>query len=254
MSSATTATDAFPRIAWRRAEIVDKRPETPRTASLVLRVDGWGGHRAGQHVDVRLTDEDGYHAERSYSVASAPEDRTLMLAVERLENGEVSPYLVDETRSGDEFELRGPLGGWFTWNANDGGPLLLVGGGSGVVPLVSMLRHRRNAGSDVPARVLISARNLDEFLYRQELEGLDDADDGVELFATLTREQPPGWSGYSRRLDRDMLEEVAWPPDAGAQSFICGPTSFVEAAAAGLVELGHAPERIKTERFGATGP
>jgi ferredoxin-NADP reductase len=254
VSSATTATDAFPRIAWRRAEVVDKRPETPRAATLVLRVDGWGGHRAGQHVDVRLTDEDGYHAQRSYSVASAPEDGSLALAVERLENGEVSPYLVDEARAGDEFELRGPLGGWFIWNAADGGPLLLVAGGSGVVPLVSMLRHRRNAGSDVPARLLISARNLDEFLYRHELEELDGADDGVELFATLTREQPEGWSGYSRRIDRDMLEDVAWPADAGPRAYICGPTSFVEAAAAHLVELGHAPDRIKTERFGATGP
>jgi ferredoxin-NADP reductase len=225
---------------------VEKRLETPRAATLTLEVDGWSGHRAGQHVDVRLTADDGYRAQRSYSIGSAPEDGMLALTVERLNDGEVSPYLVDEARRGDEFELRGPLGGWFTWGVEDGGPLLLVGGGSGLVPLMSILRHRRNAGSDAATRLLLSARSLDEVLYRDELDKLED----VERFITLTREQPPGWTGYSRRLDREMLAEVAWP---AARAFVCGPTMFVEAAAEDLVGLGYPPERVKTERFGGTG-
>jgi ferredoxin-NADP reductase len=250
VSSVTTATEGvIPRIAWRRAEVIDKRQETPRAATLFLRVDNWAGHRSGQHMDVRLTAEDGYQAQRSYSIASPPEDKTLALTVERLDDGEVSPYLVDDAEPGDEFELRGPLGGWFTWTAADGGPLLLVAGGSGVVPLMAMLRHRRNAGSDVPARLLLSARSAAEILYHTELDTLDD----VERFVTLTREQPPGWTGYARRLDREMLADVAWGPSDGARTFICGPTSFVEAAAAGLVELGHSAAAVKTERFGATG-
>jgi ferredoxin-NADP reductase len=246
VSSAITATEVAPRIAWRRATVVEKRLETPRAATLTLEVDGWAGHRAGQHVDVRLTADDGYRAQRSYSIGSAPEDGMLALTVERLNDGEVSPYLVDEARPGDEFELRGPLGGWFTWGVEDGGPLLLVGGGSGLVPLMSILRHRRNAGSDAATRLLLSARSLDEVLYRDELDTLED----VERFITLTREQPPGWTGYSRRLDREMLADVAWP---AARSFVCGPTNFVEAVAEGLVGLGYPPERVKTERFGATG-
>jgi ferredoxin-NADP reductase len=248
VSSATTVTDAVivPRIAWRRATVIGKRMETPRAATLTLAVVGWEGHRAGQHVDVRLTAEDGYRAQRSYSIGSAPEDGALELTIERLNDGEVSPYLVDEAREGDEFELRGPLGGWFTWGVEDGGPLLLVGGGSGLVPLMSILRHRRNAGSEAATRLLLSARSLDEVLYRDELDKLGD----VERFITLTREQPPGWTGYSRRLDREMLAEVAWP---AARSFICGPTAFVEAAAEGLIGLGYPAERVKTERFGATG-
>jgi ferredoxin-NADP reductase len=248
VSSAITETDAVivPRIAWRRATVIGKRMETPRAATLTVAVTGWQGHRAGQHVDVRLTAEDGYRAQRSYSIGSAPEDGALELTVERLNDGEVSPYLVDDAREGDEFELRGPLGGWFTWAVEDGGPLLLVGGGSGLVPLMSMLRHRRNSESGAPARLLVSARSLDEVLYRDELEELGD----VERFITLTREQPPGWTGYARRIDREMLHEVAWP---AARAFICGPTSFVEAAAEGLVGLGYPTERVKTERFGATG-
>jgi ferredoxin-NADP reductase len=247
VSSAITATEAvIPRIAWRRAQILDKRVETPRAVTLTLAIAGWEGHRAGQHVDVRLTAEDGYQAQRSYSIASAPEAGALELTIERLDDGEVSPYLVDDAQAGDEFELRGPLGGWFTWGVEDGGPLLLVGGGSGLVPLMSMMRHRRIAGSDAATRLLVSARSHDEVLYRDELDKLED----VERFITLTREQPPGWTGYSRRLDREMLAEVAWP---AARAFVCGPTAFVEAAAEGLTGLGYPPERVKTERFGATG-
>jgi ferredoxin-NADP reductase len=249
VSSAITATEVIPRIAWRRAQVLEKRLETPRAVTLTLAVVGWEGHRAGQHVDIRLTAEDGYRAQRSYSIASAPEDGALELTIERLNDGEVSPYLVDEARAGDEFELRGPLGGWFTWTPQDGGPLLLVGGGSGLVPLMSILRHRRNTGTDVPVRLLLSARSLDEVLYRDELDELED----VERFLTLTREQPSGWSGYARRIDREMLSEVAWAPADAARTFICGPTPFVEVAAEALVELGESPAQVKTERFGATG-
>ena len=227
--------------------MVELLDETPRVRSIVLDPPDWPGHRAGQHVDVRLTAEDGYQAQRSYSIASAPEDEHLVLTVERLDDGEVSPYLVDELRPGDELELRGPVGGYFVWTPERGGPLLLVAGGSGVVPFRSMLRHRAAAGSDVPARLLYSSRSLDEVIYRDELEGLAD----VRL--TLTREQPAAWTGYARRIDAELLAEVAWPPEERPLVFVCGPTAFVEVAASSLVALGHDPARIKTERFGATG-
>ena len=227
--------------------MVELLDETPRVRSIVLDPPEWPGHRAGQHVDVRLTAEDGYQAQRSYSIASAPEDEHLVLTVERLDDGEVSPYLVDELRPGDELELRGPIGGYFVWDASTGGPLLLVAGGSGVVPFRSMLRHRAAAGSDVPARLLYSSRSLDEVIYRDELEGLAD------VRFTLTREQPEGWTGYARRIDAELLAEVAWPPEERPLVFICGPTAFVEVAAGSLVALGHDPSRIRTERFGATG-
>jgi ferredoxin-NADP reductase len=235
------------------AEVVEKLPETPATCTLVLEVPDWPGHRAGQHVDLRLTAEDGYQAERSYSIASPPEERRLSLTVERLPDGEVSPYLVDELRPGDMLELRGPIGGWFVWEANGRGPLLLVGGGSGLVPLMAMLRHRAAAGSRVPARVLVSARRREDLLYREELDRLAAAGEGLEVFATLTREEPPDWTGFSGRVDRAMLAEVSWPPVERPPVFVCGPTGFVEAVAAGLVELGHDPGGIKTERFGPTG-
>jgi len=223
--------------------------ETPRVRTIELEVPDWDGHRAGQHLDVRLTAEDGYRAERSYAIASGPGDPVAM-TVERLDDGEVSPYLTEELRPGDQLELRGPIGGYFVWGAGDGGPLLLVAGGSGVVPLMAMLRHRRAIGSDVPARLLLSSRTLDEVIYRAELERLGD---GVEVTTTLTREQPPGWDGYGRRVDGALLLEVAWPPEADPLTFVCGPTSFVETVADTLVELGYRPERVKTERFGASG-
>jgi ferredoxin-NADP reductase len=228
--------------------VVELLDETPRVRSIVLDPPDWHGHVAGQHVDIRLTAEDGYQAQRSYSIASAPEDVHLVLTVERLDDGEVSPYLVDELRPGDELELRGPIGGYFVWEASTGGPLLLVAGGSGVVPFRAMLRHRAAAGSSVPARLLYSARSLDEVIYRDELERL-----GADVRLTLTREQPEGWTGFRRRIDADLLAEVAWPPEERPLVYICGPTAFVEVAASALVALGHDAGRIRTERFGPTG-
>jgi ferredoxin-NADP reductase len=227
------------------AEVTETVTETPRVRTLILDVPGWTGHRAGQHVDVRLTAEDGYQAERSYSVASAPGEPPA-LTVEQLDDGEVSPYLVDEVVPGDRFELRGPIGGYFVWEAEGATePLFLVAGGSGIVPLMAMLRHRRAAGSTVPAKLLYSSRTLEDVIYRTELDSV-----GAEVVQTLTREQPPGWSGYTRRVDFDLLREVACPPELDPRIFVCGPTNFVEAVAESLVALGHRPGRIRTERFG----
>jgi ferredoxin-NADP reductase len=237
------------RLSWQVASVEDVVEETARVRTIVFDIPAWPGHRAGQHLDVRLTAEDGYRAEREYSIASAPGER-VAITVERLDNGEVSPYLTEELRSGDEIELRGPIGGYFVWDPEDERPLLLVAGGSGVVPLRAMVRHRRGSGSEVPVRLLYSSRTLADVIYRAEL---DEPADGVEVVYTLTREQPPGWSGYARRVDEDLLEEVAWPAEEGALAFVCGPTSFVETVASGLVELGYPPPRVKTERFGATG-
>ena len=238
---------------WQEASLVEKRPETTSAATLAFATDPWPGHRAGQHVDVRLTAEDGYQAERSYSIASPPEDSRLALTVERLNEGEVSPYLVDEMEAGDVLELRGPIGGWFVWDPSDGGPLLLIGGGSGVVPLMAMLRHRARLGDETPARLLLSARTIDDVFYADELRELAGRGDGFELRTTLTRQTPPDWDGYDRRVDREMLAEVAWAPDERPRVYVCGPTAFVEAASGGLVDLGHDPGLIKTERFGPTG-
>jgi ferredoxin-NADP reductase len=221
--------------------------------TLVLSAPDWPGHRAGQHVDVRLTAEDGYQTERSYSIASPPEDGRLALTVERLADGEVSPYLSDELVVGDKLELRGPIGGYFVWEASQGGPVLLVGGGSGIVPLMAMIRHRFASGSDAPMRLLYSAKRLEDVIYRQELEELAGQVDGFAAFFTLTREQPPGWQGYARRVDRELLADVGWPADDEPLVFVCGPTGFVEAVASALVESGVPPQRVKTERFGPTG-
>jgi ferredoxin-NADP reductase len=240
------------RLSWQFGTVVEVVEETARTKSIALEIEGWSGHRAGQHVDVRLTAEDGYQAQRSYSIASAPEDAAVVLTVERLDDGEVSPYLVDELRPGDALELRGPIGGYFVWEASFGGPLLLVAGGSGVAPLQSILRHHRAIESTVPVRLLYSARSVAEIIYRQELMG-SAADAGVDIRFTLTREQPEGWQGYGRRIDQDLLGEVAWPPSAQPLIYACGPTAFVETAASALVALGHEPGRIRTERFGPTG-
>jgi ferredoxin-NADP reductase len=237
------------RLTWQVAGVEEVVDETPRVRTIVLDVPDWPGHRAGQHLDIRLTAEDGYRAEREYSIASAP-DEPVAITVERLDDGEVSPYLTEELRPGDGLELRGPIGGYFVWDPEDGGPLLLVAGGSGVVPLRAMVRHRQRSGSEAPVRLLYSSRTLGDVIYRREL---DQAADGVEVVYTLTREQPPGWTGPSRRVDAELLGEVAWPTEDGALAFVCGPTSFVETVAAGLVELGYPPARVKTERFGATG-
>ncbi len=241
------------RTIWRLAEVAEVVPETPRVRSLVLEVPGWEGHRAGQHVDVRLTAEDGYRAQRSYSIATAPEDERLALTVDRLEGGEVSPYLTDVLMTGDKLELRGPIGGYFAWEAQDGGPLLLVAGGSGVVPLMAMIRHRAATGSEVPTRLLYSSRSFEEIVYRKELGDLAARDGSLEVVHTLTRSGPEGWGGYDRRIDAEMLAEVAWSPDERPLAFVCGPTPLVEAVADALVDLGHDPARVKTERFGATG-
>jgi ferredoxin-NADP reductase len=241
------------RLLWRLAEVVEVVTETSRTKSLALEVPEWEGHKAGQHVDVRLTAPDGYRAQRSYSIASAPEDGRLVLTVDRLDDGEVSPYLTDVLVAGDKLELRGPIGGYFTWEEGDGGPLLLVGGGSGVVPLMAMIRHRAAVGSGVPTRLLYSSRSYEEIIYRKELENLATRDGSLEVIHTLTRSRPEGWSGYGRRIDAEMLVEVAWSPDESPLAFVCGPTPLVEAVGTALVGLGHGPARVKTERFGATG-
>jgi ferredoxin-NADP reductase len=237
------------RLTWRVATVTAVVDETPRVRTLELEVPGWPGHLAGQHVDVRLTAEDGYRAERAYSLASAPGEPPV-ITVERLEDGEVSPYLTKDVRPGDAFEVRGPIGGYFVWRPDDGGPLFLAAGGSGVVPMRAILRHRRNSMSEVGARLLYSSRSFEDVIYRAELDG---EVDGAEIVHTLTRAQPPGWRGYARRVDAELLREVAWPAEDGPLAFVCGPTSFVEAVAGGLVELGYPTGRIKTERFGATG-
>ena len=233
------------RLTWRVATVTAIVDETPRVRSLVLEIPDWPGHAAGQHIDVRLTAGDGYRAERAYSLASAPGEPP-RITVERLESGEVSPYLTENVRPGDAFEIRGPIGGYFVWQPDDGGPLFLAAGGSGVAPMRAILRHRRNCRSDVKARLLHSSRSLEDVIFRAELAGED-------VVHTLTRARPPGWTGFARRVDVDLLREVAWPARDRPLAFVCGPTSFVESVAAGLVALDYAPERIKTERFGATG-
>ncbi len=240
------------RLTWQFGEVVATHPETGRTKSLTLSVPNWAGHLAGQHVDLRLTADDGYQAERSYSIASPPEDgQQIMLTIERLDDGEVSPYLTEELRVGDKLELRGPIGGYFVWEERLGGPLLLIAGGSGIVPLMAMIRHRRAVGSPIPTRLLVSSRTYEDIIYRDELER--EAGMALEVIHTLTRTQPPGWTGYGRRIDAEFLRNIAWPVEQHPLAYICGPTPFVETAAADLLSLGYEPTRIKTERFGPTG-
>jgi ferredoxin-NADP reductase len=234
---------------WRLVTVTGIVDETPTARTIVLDVPGWPGHRAGQHVDVRLTAEDGYQAQRSYSIGSAPELEALELTVERIDDGEVSPYLAGELRDGDQFELRGPVGGHFTWSVDDGGPLLLIGGGSGIVPLMSMLRHRAARASDVETHLLVSARSYEDLFYRDELGTFGD----VNAHYTLTRGAPPEWSGFDRRVDAEMLRAVGPDPAARPRTFVCGPTGFVESVADQLVEIGHPPLSIHAERFGPTG-
>ena len=232
--------------------MVEVLPETARAATLVLDVDGWPGHRAGQHLDVRLTAEDGYQAQRSYSIASAPGEARLRLTVERLDDGEVSPYLVDELRPGDGLEIRGPVGGYFVWEPGSGRPALLVAGGSGVVPLMAMLRHRLEAADGTPMRVLYSSRTPENAIYAGELEAAA-ASEGVQVIHAFTRAQPPGWTGYARRIDAAMLAEVAWPVSERPVAYVCGPTRLVETVADGLLAAGYDPAAVRTERFGPTG-
>ena len=236
---------------WRQATVERIRPETPRAATITLAVPEWSGHRAGQHVDVRLTAEDGYQAERSYSIASAPDGLRVALTVQRLEDGEVSPYLTDELRPGDKIELRGPIGGYFVWEPSQGGPLMLVAGGSGIVPLMAMIRTRAAAGDDTETRLLYSSRSQDDVIYRDELERL--SGNGLTVVHALTDSQPPGWTSYARRVDAEMLAEVSPSPAERPRLYACGPTPFVETVAEALVRLGHDPRAIKTVRFGRTG-
>jgi len=240
-------------IRWLSAEVLQVVAETPRVKTIRFNVPGWTRHVPGQHVDVRLTAEDGYQAQRSYSIASPPEEDGIALTVERLEDGEVSTFLTGELQAGDRIELRGPIGGYFTWTAEQGGPVALVAGGSGVVPLMAMVRHRAAQGSRVPMHLLCSWRTADDVIYRDELARLAARGDGLEVTHTLTRGAPASWRGYTRRIDREMLLEVLSGPDARPLAYICGPTPMVESTATLLVSQGHAPERIRTERFGPTG-
>jgi len=242
------------RLTWRLGRVVRRIDETARVKTLVLDVPDWPGHQAGQHVDVRLTAPDGYQAQRSYSIASAPDGSGhVAITVERIEDGEVSPYLSDVLVEGDQLELRGPIGGYFVWSPDLGGPLLLVAGGSGICPLMAMLRLRVAQGSRVPTRLLYSSRSLEDVIYRQELDALVARADGLQVFHTLTRAQPEGWTGYTRRIDHDMLAEVAFEAAQEPLNMVCGPTPLVEAVATTLVGLAHSPDRVKTERFGPTG-
>lgn len=238
------------RLIWHAARVVEIIDETPRVRTLVLHCPSWSGHLAGQHVDVRLTAEDGYQAERSYSIASAPGDDALQLTVERIDDGEVSPYLVGELHVDDELEIRGPIGGYFVWSRMRGGPLLLLAGGSGIVPLRSIMRQHVAVMSDAPVKLLYSVRAQREIIYRKELDRF--SADGIDVRYTLTREWPEGWTGYRRRIDAEMLREFAWPAEMRPLAYVCGPTAFVERAATELVSLGYEADRIKTERFGPT--
>ena len=237
------------RLTWQLGRVVEQIDETPHCRSIVLDVPEWRGHQAGQHVDVRLTAEDGYQAQRSYSIGSGPQDEQLVLTVERLDDGEVSPYLVDVLQPGDELELRGPIGGYFVWEERLGGPLLMVAGGSGVVPFRAMLRHWAAGDRAIPARLLYSARSLSDVIYRDELT----QSNGVDVELTLTREWPDDWAGHRGRVDRALLEMIAWPPTERPLIYVCGPTGFVETTAQTLVDCGHDQSRIRTERFGPTG-
>ena len=238
------------RLSWLLAEVVEVTVETPTVRSITFEVPGWPGHRPGQHVDVRLTADDGYQAQRSYSIANPVEGEMVVLTVEYLPDGEVSSFLVDELQVGDRLELRGPIGGYFVWEPEHGGPLQLVAGGSGIVPLMAMARANSAAAGPVPARLLYSARTADELIYRKELGSLSHP---FEASYTLTRSQPPDWAGYDRRVDGAMLEEACFAVESHPMVFVCGPTGFVEAVADLLVARGHAADRVKTERFGPTG-
>ena len=241
------------RLTWLVAEVIEQIPETARVKSIRLRVPGWTGHLPGQHLDLRLTAEDGYQAQRSYSIAAPAEGEIVTITVELVANGEVSPYLLEELRVGDRIELRGPIGGYFVWEPAQGGPLQLVAGGSGLVPMMAMARSLRDANDAIPARLLISARTEADLIYRQELSRLSDQVPGLRIDYTLTRSQPSGWNGYSRRVDQAMLVEATFNPAEKPAIYVCGPTGFVETVATTLREIGHESPRIRTERFGPTG-
>jgi ferredoxin-NADP reductase len=241
------------RLKWQLAEVRNILMETPRVRSLLLHLPSWRGHLPGQHVDIRLTAEDGYQAQRSYSIASPPEDELVTLTVERVDNGEVSQYLVDDVRVGDQFEVRGPIGGYFVWTTAMGGPLCLVAGGSGVAPLMAMLRHRDRRRARAPALLLYSSRILEDVIYRDELDSMSHRDSDLRVVCTLTRKQPEGWTGHRQRIDKKLLVEACFPPKQNPKIFVCGSTPFVEDVSRFFVELGYDSLAIKTERFGPSG-
>lgn len=247
------ATATRTRLGWHVATVVETRRESAGAATVVFDIPDWPGHRAGQHIDLRLTAEDGYSATRSYSIASPPEDEQVAITVESLPDGEVSPYLVEDVLAGDQLELRGPIGGYFVWEASIGGPLLLIGGGSGIVPLMAMLRHHQAAGSGARVRLLYSVRTPEDALFSAEIDRLDGASDSIEVVRTFTRQAPAGWTGHTRRIDAELLREVAYPASAQPLVYVCGPTALVEGVAELLVEQGHDPALVRTERFGPTG-
>lgn len=242
-------------LTWQIATLIRVHPETPTVKTLTFTLPFWSAHLPGQHYDIRLTAPDGYQTERSYSIASEPERAgEIDLTVERLEGGEVSTYLDDVLSVGDQLELRGPIGGYFVWDVHIGGPLFLVGGGSGIVPLMSMIRHRTVTKSKVPVCLLYSVRTPKEVIYADELKRLDGTNDGLKIIYTFTRQQPSGWTGYQRRIDAQMLSDVIQPIEKPFRAYICGPTLLVESVANQLVQIGIAPGNIRTERFGPTGP
>ena len=238
---------------WRIAEVTEVRRESARTRRLSLQVGGWSGHVPGQHLDVRLTAADGYQAQRSYSIASAPAPSRLELLVDHIPDGEVSPYLAEQVRSGDRFEIRGPIGGYFVWTAALGGPLLLVAGGSGIAPLASILAYRDQAAVGVPTHLIYSARSADDLAFGSELDSWTRRDPALVVSLTLTRHAPAGWRGFRGRIDADMLGAAAFPPSESPLAYVCGPTAMVEDTAAGLVGLGYPAARVRTERFGPSG-
>jgi ferredoxin-NADP reductase len=241
------------RLIWRAAQVREVRDESPTARTIAVQVPSWPGHLPGQHVDVRLTAEDGYSTQRSYSIASAPDGTRVELTIQRLDEGEVSPYLTQELRPGDPLELRGPIGGWFVWRPDEQGPTLLTAGGSGVVPLMAMVRTRVASGSITPMRLIYSTRGPDTLLYGEELQRLGAQDPGLRVDLVYTRSGPPGWTGPVGRLDATKLTTLAWPPTDRPANFVCGPTGFVEAVANLLIDQGHDAQRIKTERFGPSG-
>jgi len=238
------------RLNWLVAKAGDIAEETDRVRSIALDCPGWPGHLPGQHIDIRLTAEDGYQAQRSYSISAPADGERVVITVELVDDGEISPFLIEDLRIGDQIEIRGPIGGYFVWEPSRGGPLQLIGGGSGVAPLMAMLRARVRSGSDVPVRYLSSARSFDDLIYRLELESISSEAEEVEVLHTLTRSHPPNWTGLTGRVDRVMLAKHVWPAFTRPLCYVCGPTGFVENVATTLVSLGHQPGRIKTERFG----
>lgn len=245
-------------INWQLATVAQIRAETPRVRSFTLALPDWGGHLPGQHVDIRLTAEDGYQAQRSYSIASEPQAdparaAQIELGVERVGDGEVSPFMHDVLMTGDRIEVRGPIGGYFVWNGTSSEPVLLVAGGSGIVPLMAMIRHQSAVGARAPVTLVYSSRTREDVIYYDELERLAATADGPRVIYTLTRAQPAGWTGLDRRIDRPMLEAALDGQTDGTQAFVCGPTPLVESAAEALVSLGLAPSQVRTERFGPSG-